>query len=186
MLLYALLGILRYAPMSGYELEQFISISITHFWNAKLSQIYRTLKKMEEGGLVTSEMQEQDGARSKRVYTITQAGIDEFEAWQSQMDTELDEIKQPLLVRTFFMGTQGKAEIAAQMELWRSLHEQHLNMFENILPQNIQKVTQEHGIHPPAKDEIFWKATLRFGIMYEKMILEWLAEMQEAIEELGD
>jgi len=172
--------------MSGYDLEQFISISITHFWNAKLSQIYRTLKKMEEDGLVVSEMQEQDGARSKRVYTITEAGIREFESWHTQIETELDEIKQPFLVRTFFMGTQDKDKIQQQMQVWQSLHEQHLNMFENVLPQNIERVKREHGIHPPQRDTFFWWTTLRFGILYEQMVLQWLAEMQQTIDQFDE
>ena len=52
MLKYALLGFLHYGPMSGYELKRRMDNSITHFWHAKLSQIYTTLKDLQAGGLV--------------------------------------------------------------------------------------------------------------------------------------
>ena len=49
---HALLGILGHGQMTGYELKQFFDSSVQHFWNAELSQIYPTLKSLEEGGFV--------------------------------------------------------------------------------------------------------------------------------------
>ena len=39
MLKFALLGVLNYQSMNGYEIKQFMDSSTGHFWFAKLSQI---------------------------------------------------------------------------------------------------------------------------------------------------
>ena len=52
---HAILGLLNYEPMTGYDLKKTIDISINHFWPAVQSQIYTTLAKMEKEGWVTVE-----------------------------------------------------------------------------------------------------------------------------------
>ena len=61
MLKYVLLGFLNYTPMTGYELKQFMDESTANFWHAKQSQIYTTLKKLEEEGMLESHILKQDG-----------------------------------------------------------------------------------------------------------------------------
>ncbi|MCA9912245.1 MAG: PadR family transcriptional regulator [Anaerolineae bacterium] len=184
MLKYALLGLLNYAPMSGYDLEQFINHSITHFWHAKLSQIYRTLKQMEAEGLVTSEMQEQEQHRSKRVYTITQMGADDLQRWLKEYSTELDDLKLPFLLRTFFYGQAPAEQIQTQMRLWHDLHTRQLDLYRHITPSSLSKFVQEMEITPD--DQFFWEATRRFGEMYEAMCVQWLDEMMAELAKRRD
>lgn len=170
MLKYALLGLLHYREMSGYDLEQFINSSIGHFWHAKLSQIYRTLKALEEEGLVTSRFEEQEDTRSKRIYTLTDTGLKEFQDWLTTFDTELDSTKVPFLVRLFFFGMVDKSQIEAQLRVWTDLHQRQLAYYQNIhIPEDVSS----------PDDLFFWKATLRFGVMYEEMVLRWLDEMMK-------
>ncbi len=42
--------------MLGYEIKQVMDGSTSFFWQAKLSQIYRTLKFLESEGMVTPEI----------------------------------------------------------------------------------------------------------------------------------
>ena len=167
MLKYALLGLLNYREMSGYDLEQFINSSIGHFWNAKLSQIYRTLKAMETDGLVVSRMESQEDTRSKRIYTLTDAGLQEFQGWLTEYDTELDGSKVPFLVRLFFFGMVDKGQIEAQLRVWTDLHQRQLDYYQNL------QIPEEVPDH-----RYFWQATLRFGVMYEEMVLRWMEEMK--------
>lgn len=44
---HALLGFLNYGPHTGYELKKVFDISVAHFWNAELSQIYPSLKALD-------------------------------------------------------------------------------------------------------------------------------------------
>ena len=64
---YALLGFLNYGPHTGYELKKFFDVSVAHFWNAELSQIYPTLKTLETEGLVDMDVQVQADRPNRKV-----------------------------------------------------------------------------------------------------------------------
>lgn len=78
-----LLGILR-RPASGYEVKQAFENVFQHFWNAKLSQIYRTLKRLEAQGYLSSEMAPSEQGPDKRVYRVTAAGRVRVRDWLEQ------------------------------------------------------------------------------------------------------
>lgn len=77
---YAILGVLTATPMSGYELGTQLSSSMQWVWAAPLSQIYPTLSKLEERGLVTGT-EERTGRRSTVRYSITDAGRASLSSW---------------------------------------------------------------------------------------------------------
>jgi PadR family transcriptional regulator AphA len=81
MIKFILLGFLNYQPMTGYDLKQTIDETSAHFWHAYHSQIYTTLRKMEEDGLVTSQFVQEDNAPDRRIYTITASGKKAVKAW---------------------------------------------------------------------------------------------------------
>jgi DNA-binding PadR family transcriptional regulator len=62
------------APTSGYELKAAFDLTAKHFWPAELSQIYRTLKRLEKAGLVRSRTEPSERGPDRRVYRRTAAG----------------------------------------------------------------------------------------------------------------
>ena len=52
---HGLLGLLNYGSMTGYELNKVFRDSLSFFWQAKTSQIYRELDAMERCGWLTSD-----------------------------------------------------------------------------------------------------------------------------------
>ena len=81
----AILGLLSQKPRHGYELRAAFEALIggEQNWEVKPSQIYTTLSRLEESGLVTQTAVEQDGGPEKRIYDITPAGQAELAAWFS-------------------------------------------------------------------------------------------------------
>jgi len=57
---YALLGVLMAGPKHGYEIMQFIEITMVSTWHVGNSQLYALLKKLEQGGLFCSRMETHD------------------------------------------------------------------------------------------------------------------------------
>lgn len=80
---HGLLGLLNYGSMTGYELDKIFRDSLSFFWQAKTSQIYRELDTMECHGWLTSERIIQNDKPNKRVYTITDSGKEELGNWLS-------------------------------------------------------------------------------------------------------
>ena len=78
---HVILGLLRDGPSSGYDLRRDFETGARLFWYAELSQIYPTLKRLERRQLVTSA--EADSARGprRRVYRVTNAGLEELKRW---------------------------------------------------------------------------------------------------------
>ena len=180
MLKYTLLGFLNYKPMTGYELKQRMDNSTTHFWHAKLSQIYTTLKALEEEGQVTSSVEEQADRPDKRIYTITPAGQADLHRWLAQPVTELSPKKETLVLKLFFSAQLERETILRQLHLQYDLHRRQLAYYREVTPQMIKQAAAEFPTLD--KDALLWKATLRFGEDFEKLYLQWLQETIQLIE----
>jgi DNA-binding PadR family transcriptional regulator len=79
----AILGLLAQHPRHGYELHAALEAMVggEQVWDVKPAQIYTTLARLEDGGLVAQGSIEKDGGPEKRIYAITPAGDQELCAW---------------------------------------------------------------------------------------------------------
>lgn len=68
-----LLGLLR-EPATGYDIKNAFSASVRHFWSAELSQIYPTLKRLEQRRMLRSRLEPSPKGPNRRVYTLTEEG----------------------------------------------------------------------------------------------------------------
>jgi PadR family transcriptional regulator, regulatory protein AphA len=174
MLKYILLGLLDYKPMSGYDLEGWISVSAGNFWHAKLSQIYTTLKSLEAEAAVISHIEPQDGRPDRRVYEITATGRSDLQGWLREPITEHEVKKDGLLVKVFFQSPQEKQTLLTQLRLQITLHQQKLAEYRQQTPEAIQTMLMDQP--HLAGNALLWDATRRFGEMYEQMYIAWLEE----------
>ena len=178
---YALLGFLNYRPMTGYELKQTMDVSTSNFWHAKQSQIYTTLKKMEGNGLVISDVEAQEGRPDRRVYSITQAGINDLQTWLSLPILELQARKELILLKLFFSAEEDKQSLLTQLRLQHDLHRRQLERYQGETRVIIQQFAA--ALPGGAKKALLWNATRRYGEMFESMALQWLDETIAMIDE---
>lgn len=78
-----LLGMLE-SPASGYDLKKEFEYRLNNFWNAELAQIYPTLSKLEEEGLISSSILASSKGPNRKVYKRLKAGKDELISWLKQ------------------------------------------------------------------------------------------------------
>jgi DNA-binding PadR family transcriptional regulator len=76
-----LLGIVKYEPLSGYDLNKYFKHVIHYFWDADQSRIYRALHDMHADGWVQIERVEQQDSPDKKLYSITDTGRAELRRW---------------------------------------------------------------------------------------------------------
>ncbi|WP_028551831.1 PadR family transcriptional regulator [Paenibacillus sp. UNC451MF] len=81
---YGLLALLSQGPCTGYELM----LQIQPVWQAKHSQIYPLLAKMEQNGLIHFVAVPQKEKPDKKVYSITELGIAELQRWIPESTSE--------------------------------------------------------------------------------------------------
>lgn len=79
-LAYGLLGLVARTPSSGYDLM----LQLQPFWQAKHSQIYPLLAKMEQEGYLEFTRVPQTDRPDKKVYSITEKGRTALREWLTQ------------------------------------------------------------------------------------------------------
>ncbi|MEM8677132.1 MAG: PadR family transcriptional regulator [Cyanobacteria bacterium P01_G01_bin.67] len=185
MLKYILLGFLNYQPMTGYDLKRLVDGSTAHFWHAYHSQIYTTLRKMEQQGLVTSVIDNNDDKLERRVYEIAELGQSQLKSWQGQSLRELPPSKDSLLVRLFFSGSRDRDDVLSELRFQRQLHQRQLDQYQEIEPEVFAIPALANGDRLDFEREAqFWRMTLENGLAYEKMYLQWLDETIARVESL--
>ncbi|MDX2137397.1 MAG: PadR family transcriptional regulator [Chloroflexota bacterium] len=183
MLKYILLGFLNYGPLSGYDIKSLMDESTMHFWHAYHSQIYTTLRKLEEDGVVTSEALEDDeGKLNRRLYTITDKGQADLDRWLREPLMERSAVKEDLLVRLFFSGRRAREEVLDELRIQRRLHQQKLDYYRSLSPEHLLRQTSSPEVL--AQEAVYWMTTLSFGRQYEEMYLRWLDETIATIDAL--
>ena len=176
---HALLGILSFSPMTGYELKQFFDSSVQHFWTAELSQIYPTLKYLEEQGFVEKHLEVQENRPNRKVYEITDGGREEFARWVREPAPPAG-LRDPFLIKIFF-GSQLPAEDMLVL-LRRQLEEQQkmVAFSETVLRARIAHADKEHlrDTRAPA----YWNLTLDMAVAYRQAYIEWCERAMQALE----
>ena len=73
---YAVLGMVSFMPMSGYDIKKHIDNSISHFWSENYGHIYPVLASLEKRGLVRLLPVKKGPrpGRERKVYTSTPEG----------------------------------------------------------------------------------------------------------------
>ena len=183
MLKYALLGLLSYDPMTGYELKQRMDRTTIHFWHAKQSQIYTTLKGMEKDGLVTSKVVDQSDHPAKRVYHITQAGKADFQKWINTPIVEIMPKKELFVLKMFFAANMDKNSQLSQLQWQLDLHKHQLEYFQGEMAEEVDNTKRKS---PQLSEDVeMWEATRRFGERYEEIYIEWLQYMISLVQKKG-
>ena len=98
-----LLGFLMSASMTGYELKKKFSISFSFFSGLSYGSIYPALRKMEQEGWITLEVEIQNGSPNRKVYTITDKGRKVF-LENLRAPFSLERPKNAFLARLFFFS----------------------------------------------------------------------------------
>jgi DNA-binding PadR family transcriptional regulator len=125
----ALLGLLGQRPRHGYELHAAFEAVVggEEIWDVKPAQIYTTLSRLKDGGLVAEQALEQDGGPEKRIYAITAEGKQELDNWFAEPvlgEHKRDEFFLKLMLSLAMEGVDTCSIVYAQRaSLYKELHE---------------------------------------------------------------
>lgn len=97
-----LLGLLR-KPATGYEIKQSFDRVFAHIWAAELSQIYRTLKKLEQDGCLSSRKEQSKKGPAKVTYSITAKGRKRLRLWLHRTP-QVGDIRHAHVAQLYFLG----------------------------------------------------------------------------------
>ncbi len=173
---YAILGFLRSRPMTGYELKKIIDGSVSHFWPADQSQIYRTLGKLAERGWAEMEVVPGTDRPDRKIYSLTQPGRDELRRWLLA-ELPIGPTRSAEMIQVFFSAQLSDAEVLASFERVAEHMRGGLAVFDAI-PKQIE--AYDDFTRSP-REFFFWMLTLEVGQMTLRTNLEWLENVMQRI-----
>ena len=177
MLKHGILGLLNYGSMTGYEINKAFKDSLSYFWNAKTSQIYRELHTIKKNGWATDEIVEQIGKPDKKVFSITEKGKAELNRWLVEDNTEFV-TRIPILMKTFFRGERSIDENIEYFTQLADLGKNFMTQFQTE-PPNIDHYS--NNLNDPLT-ALYWKMTVEFGVMYTQMYCDWVEKCKNELE----
>ena len=173
---HAILGFLNYVPFTGYDLKRSFESSVRHFWPADQSQIYKTLTRLEEQGLVTHEVVQQEGRPNRKVYHITEAGQEELRSWIGRTP-DPEEVRSPFLIQVFFAGLLKDDEVIAMLEAKAGQLRELLERYRAIADAPVEEQQKE----VPPRERFFWYLTLDSGLWNKQAELDWIEDAIERV-----
>jgi len=189
---HSILGLLQYAPLSGYSIKKTFDMSINHIWTAKLSQIYRELALLEKTGLVSPKTMRQKTRPDKKVYSLTPAGRQAFLEWLNEYPVDFGPPRRDeFLLRIFFAARMDEKLLKKELENFILAIERYRPLIsENKITElagmlalanaEAQKGRPASGLE---RDARFWKFTVRRFEITAEATLRWAKECLAELEE---
>jgi DNA-binding PadR family transcriptional regulator len=95
----AVMAALLEGEASGYDLAKGFDASVANFWMATPQQLYRELERMASEGLITARVVEQERRPNKRLFSLTEAGMEAVRAYVAEPPGRPTTIRDELLVK---------------------------------------------------------------------------------------
>ena len=112
---FAILGVLSYKSVTGYDLKKIIQESNFMHWSGNNNQIYKALTDLHDKGLVTNVVKHQESSPTKKIYTITSEGLTALKEWVLS-PAEPSEIKKPFLIQLAWSKQLNSSELNKLLE----------------------------------------------------------------------
>jgi len=181
---HGLLGLIKYKPMTGYELSKEFTESLAYFWHATSQQIYKELDTMEKSGWLISERVMQSEKPNKRVYSITAKGKEELLDWLSTPEEGVKKFmqgKNPFLMRLAFMGETSDEQALGMLHAFRN---EYLSFAQSL--DDVEKIIAEDEAVLGPKVMKYWKIVSLHGEIIRKARLEWVEKAIAILENEGE
>jgi PadR family transcriptional regulator AphA len=125
----AILGLLCWKPMSGYDIKKLVEVALTYFWNESYGQIFPVLNRLVEDGLATKRLDPKSGGRKRQVYKATAAGRRTFKDWLQQAN-DMPQLRDELKLKFFLTSRSDIGESIRLLEAYGEQQRDHLAMLK--------------------------------------------------------
>lgn len=164
---HALLALLYQQSMHGYELGKQLPRVINAEWDVKPGQVASTLKRLNDAALIDFTIEPTDDAPDRKVYFLTDAGLDELEDWYLSPE-----------VRDYRLGDAFYVKLVLSLVGGPISPEQVLMIQRRELFHQLHDVTELRRELDP-RTHLPWVLLLDSAIMHLEADLRWI-EMCEA------
>ena len=161
-ILFAVLGMLKLRPMTGYEIKQVYQKGPANFMPISFGQIYPVLAKLRQDKMVRQDKQQ--GGRGSIRYFITHKGAEAFRTWLFSASDPGNH--RELLLRLFFAAPPEMAELRGHVEAFRREQRARLDHYDDT-----RKWLDDAQAHNPRLP--VWKLVLEYGVLLSHSRVRW-------------
>jgi DNA-binding PadR family transcriptional regulator len=164
------LGLLCRNALTGYDLAKAFDAGLGNFWNASHSQIYPELKKLLTEGLIEYTTVIQGEKLEKKLYTITEAGREDFLEWIRQDEPLEPTPKDKFRLRIYLSDMISDDELLRHLESQLTKHRQKLERLDTQFKRKFSGVDLASFTKTQRGDYL----VLRGALMRETAYIDWL------------
>jgi DNA-binding PadR family transcriptional regulator len=163
-----LLALLAKEPAHGYELKLALEQTFGEAYpSPNIGQIYVTLKRLEQDGLVRSQDVEQTTRPNKRVYELTAAGHDALMSWVNE-PSEGPRVRDEFFIKLVLAPMAG---LAGRIDLINRQRRHYLGIMRNLT-----------GLQACAdREDTTARLLIEGAVLHLQADLDWLERCQEEL-----
>ena len=167
---HAVLIALQNEEGTGYEIAKWFDQGMGNFWSATHQQIYLELRKMVNAGFVTFTEIEQTGKPAKKVYAVTEQGMEELKSWLEKPVKQCA-VKDALLMKIYSGHLLEPQKLLNIMQEQKEKTQALLDKFKDIEKQFFS------DLENCCLQQRYVYLTLRSGMIHAKASLAWCDEV---------
>ncbi|MEU2280968.1 PadR family transcriptional regulator [Streptomyces sp. NPDC013178] len=170
----AVMAALLEGEASGYDLAKGFEASVANFWMATPQQIYRELDRMEGEGLVSARVVQQERRPNKRLFSLTDAGLDVLRDHVTGAPAKPLAIRDELMVKlqcVDIADTRGIEEVRAAVEERMARSAAKLARYQRLQERLLAGRTEDAYL--ATAERVGPYLTLLGGMALERANLQW-------------
>jgi DNA-binding PadR family transcriptional regulator len=169
-----ILGLLSWRPASGYDLKRVISDSEVFYWSGNNNQIYKSLLELQNEGLVTHQVLVQESLPAKKIYSITEKGLNELH--RGLLSTpEVPELRKGFLIQLAWAEVLSDEEILGLLEQYEAEVAGCLGMYQ------AQATRTGSGPKRSQREAYLWQRVAENLVAATQTELEWARQTRQAL-----
>jgi len=184
---YAILGLLSWRPLTGYEIKKMFAGSAAFYWSGNNNQIYTTLVRLHENGLVTREVEIQENSPSRKIYSITAKGQMELKKWLLS-EPEPPQLKNTFLVQLAWADGLSSEELEALLGKYEAEIQMQVSMLQtqkqkkNIAPSGkIRDAYINAAQARTPREAVLWTMIQENCISFYESELRWVRKLRKQL-----
>jgi DNA-binding PadR family transcriptional regulator len=170
---YVILGLLRFGPLSGYDIRAELQRATSSFWSESYGQIYPHLARLAAEGRCERRREPRAGRPDRQVYSLTARGREDLQRWLRD-PPRVEPFRSELLLKLFLGAAGDPADSAAHVRRYRAHQAGLLRVYAAVG----RRLRAEHRGHPGLA---YWMATLRYGQRRAAAVAAWCDETLRAL-----
>jgi PadR family transcriptional regulator, regulatory protein AphA len=186
---YAILGLLSWRSLSGYDLKKVFEESVALYWSGNNNEIYRTLVNLYKEELVTREIQLQENYPARKVYSITDKGLAELNKWVHSA-VDLPQRKHSLLIQLAWADMLSpdelddllekyEDEVMMQLLICRAQGKPKGSSSSRLLRETYLDISQART----PREALLWRMITENWITFYENELSWVSKLRTALRE---